>query len=118
MRRSPVRAAARPARRAAASSVRRPARRSTAATPASSPSTTSSASSRMLKFHPLVVASRAAVADDAIALTFAMPPALAGEFRFRAGQHVALRQLVAGREERRTYSIVNPEGAAALTIGV
>jgi ring-1,2-phenylacetyl-CoA epoxidase subunit PaaE len=72
----------------------------------------------MLKFHPLVVASRAAVADDAIALTFAVPPALANEFRFRAGQHVALRQLVAGREERRTYSIVNPEGAAALTIGV
>jgi len=72
----------------------------------------------MLRFHPLVVASRAPVADDAIALTFAVPPALTGEFRFRAGQHVALRQVIDGREERRTYSIVSPEGTEALTIGV
>lgn len=72
----------------------------------------------MLKFHPLVVASRAAVADDAIALTFAVPPGLRDEFRFRAGQHVALRQVIGGQEERRTYSIVSPEGADSLTIGV
>lgn len=72
----------------------------------------------MLKFHPLVVANRTPVADDAIALTLAVPPALAGEFRFRAGQHVAIRSVVEGREERRTYSIVSPEGSATLTIGV
>jgi ring-1,2-phenylacetyl-CoA epoxidase subunit PaaE len=72
----------------------------------------------MLRFHPLVIASRAAIADDAIALTFAVPPALRDEFRFRAGQHVALRRMVGGQEERRTYSIVNPEGADSLTIGV
>ncbi len=72
----------------------------------------------MLKFHPLVIANRAAIADDAIALTFAVPARLQGEFRFRAGQHVALRRVIGGQEERRTYSIVSPEGAAALTIGV
>jgi ring-1,2-phenylacetyl-CoA epoxidase subunit PaaE len=72
----------------------------------------------MLKFHPLAVADRAAVAEDAIALTLAVPPPLAGEFRFRAGQHVAIRCVVDGREERRTYSIVSPEGSASLTIGV
>jgi ring-1,2-phenylacetyl-CoA epoxidase subunit PaaE len=72
----------------------------------------------MLKFHPLVVAGRAEVAEDAVALRFDVPPALAGEFRFQAGQHVAIRGLIEGREERRTYSIVNPEGADALTIGV
>ena len=72
----------------------------------------------MLRFHPLLIANRAPVAEDAIALTFAVPPALAGEFRFRAGQHLALRQFIDGREERRTYSIVNPEGADSLTIGV
>jgi ring-1,2-phenylacetyl-CoA epoxidase subunit PaaE len=72
----------------------------------------------MLRFHPLVIANRAAVADDAVALTFAVPPALRGEFRFRAGQHVAVRRQVGGQEERRTYSIVNPEGAESLTIGV
>ncbi|HTL49388.1 MAG TPA: 2Fe-2S iron-sulfur cluster-binding protein [Steroidobacteraceae bacterium] len=72
----------------------------------------------MLRFHPLVIAGRALVADDAIALTFAVPPTLADEFRFHAGQHLALRQVIDGQEERRTYSIVNPEGSAALTIGV
>jgi ring-1,2-phenylacetyl-CoA epoxidase subunit PaaE len=72
----------------------------------------------MLKFHPLTVASRAAIADDAIALTFAVPAALRDEFRFRAGQHVALRRTIGGQEERRTYSIVNPEGSESLTIGV
>ena len=72
----------------------------------------------MLRFHPLVIASRTAVADDAIALTFGVPAALRDEFGFRAGQHVALRRLIDGQEERRTYSIVNPEGAQSLTIGI
>ena len=72
----------------------------------------------MLRFHPLVVAGRAEIADDAVALTFAVPPALREEFRFAAGQHVAIRRMIDGREERRTYSIVNPEGAESLTIGV
>ena len=72
----------------------------------------------MLRFHPLVIAHRAAIADDAIALTFEVPAALRDEYSFRAGQHVALRMLIDGQEERRTYSIVNPEGAAAITIGI
>ncbi len=72
----------------------------------------------MLKFHPLTIASRAEIADDAIALTFAVPAPLRDEFRFRAGQHVALRRTIGGEEERRTYSVVNPEGSEALTIGV
>jgi ring-1,2-phenylacetyl-CoA epoxidase subunit PaaE len=72
----------------------------------------------MLKFHPLEVAARGEAATDAIALTFAVPPGLRDEFRFRAGQHVAIRRVIDGREERRTYSIVNPEGAQSITIGV
>jgi len=72
----------------------------------------------MLRFHQLAIANRAPVADDAIALTFAVPSTLAEEFRFRAGQHLALKQVIDGQEERRTYSIVNPEGSAALTIGI
>jgi ring-1,2-phenylacetyl-CoA epoxidase subunit PaaE len=72
----------------------------------------------MLRFHPLVITRRADIADDAIALTFAVPPALRDDFRFQAGQHVAIRREVNGQEERRTYSIVNPEGADSLTIGV
>ncbi len=72
----------------------------------------------MLKFHPLAIAGRTAVADDAIALSFAIPGSLRDEFRFCAGQHLALRLRIDGKEERRTYSIVNPEGADRLTIGV
>ncbi|HET8690639.1 MAG TPA: 2Fe-2S iron-sulfur cluster-binding protein [Steroidobacteraceae bacterium] len=72
----------------------------------------------MLTFHPLAVAARTDVADDAIALTLAVPPALRDAFRFRAGQHVAIRREIGGQEERRTYSIVNPEGDDALKIGI
>ncbi|MGH8129910.1 MAG: 2Fe-2S iron-sulfur cluster-binding protein [Steroidobacteraceae bacterium] len=72
----------------------------------------------MLRFHPLAIANRAALADDAFALTFAIPDALRDEFRFQAGQHVVLRLRIGGQEERRTYSIVNSEGADTLTIGV
>ncbi len=72
----------------------------------------------MLKFHPLAISDRRAIADDAVAISFALPEALRAEYRFRAGQHLALRAVIDGREERRTYSIVNPEGATALTIGV
>jgi ring-1,2-phenylacetyl-CoA epoxidase subunit PaaE len=56
----------------------------------------------MLKFHPLAVSDRAPIADDAVALTFAVPPLLAEEFRFKAGQHVAIRCVIDGRVERRT----------------
>lgn len=72
----------------------------------------------MLKFHPLSVVSRTEVADDAVALTLGLPPGLREEYRFLAGQHVAVRAVIDGREERRTYSIVSAEGAAELGIGV
>jgi ring-1,2-phenylacetyl-CoA epoxidase subunit PaaE len=72
----------------------------------------------VLKFHPLAITHRRAVADDAFALTFGLPLALRADFRFLAGQHLALRATIDGKEERRTYSIVNAEGAADLTIGV
>jgi ring-1,2-phenylacetyl-CoA epoxidase subunit PaaE len=72
----------------------------------------------MLRFHTLTVVQRAAIADDAIAVTFALPPGLREAYRFHAGQHVVLRREIGGREERRTYSIVNPEGSDALTIGI
>lgn len=72
----------------------------------------------MLKFHPLAITHRRAAADDAFAVTFGLPEPLRADFRFRAGQHLALRALIDGQEERRTYSIINAEGAEELTIGV
>ena len=72
----------------------------------------------MLKFHPLKIVERAAIADDAVALGFAVPDALRAEYDFLAGQHVAVRAVFNGQEERRTYSIANPEGEGLIRIGV
>lgn len=71
----------------------------------------------MLRFHPLTLESRTAIADDAVCLAFAVPEPLRDEYRFVAGQHLALR-IEAEGGERRTYSIVSPEGSAQLRIGV
>ena len=72
----------------------------------------------MLKFHPLKIAERTTVADDAMALGFTLPEELRADYRFLAGQHVVVRITLDGREERRTYSIVSPEGADRLRIGI
>ncbi|GAA4228300.1 phenylacetate-CoA oxygenase/reductase subunit PaaK [Actinomadura meridiana] len=41
-----------------------------------------------------------------------MPPPLADDYDFRPGQFLTLRRLVDGQEERRSYSICAPAGAA------
>ena len=43
--------------------------------------------------------------DDAISIVFDVPPALAGHFRYSAGQYLALRVQVGGQEYRRCYSM-------------
>ena len=58
------------------------------------------------------------IADDAVALGFAVPDTLRAEYDFMAGQHIAVRAIFDGQEERRTYSIANPEGSDQLRIGV
>lgn len=67
----------------------------------------------MARFHKLAVASVERLCADAVAVTFDVPPSLAGEFAFRAGQHVVLRN----GDERRSYSICAPVGGP-LRIGV
>ncbi|HLK74159.1 MAG TPA: 1,2-phenylacetyl-CoA epoxidase subunit PaaE [Streptosporangiaceae bacterium] len=70
-------------------------------------------------FHPLRVASIERLTDDAVAVTFDVPPELREQFRFRAGQHVSIRSPVAGDEVRRNYSICAPAtGDQRLRIGV
>lgn len=71
-----------------------------------------------LTFHPLTIAARDAVAEDAVCLTLGIPPAVRAEYDFQPGQHVALRTTIAGKEVRRTYSIVNCTAGAELKIGV
>ncbi|MCY0903962.1 1,2-phenylacetyl-CoA epoxidase subunit PaaE [Arthrobacter sp. H14-L1] len=65
---------------------------------------------RRASFHTLSVSAVRRLTEDAIEVTFAVPPALAGAFDYLPGQYVALRTTLtdeAGepRELRRSYSI-------------
>ncbi len=64
------------------------------------------------RFHTLTVAGVTRLCADAVAVTFDVPAELADEYAFRAGQSLTLRKRIDGRDERRSYSICAPEGAA------
>ncbi|MFF3746583.1 1,2-phenylacetyl-CoA epoxidase subunit PaaE [Streptomyces kronopolitis] len=59
-------------------------------------------------FHPLQVREIERLTDDAVAVTFTVPPELHTTFRHTPGQHIALRRSFDGQEIRRTYSICAP----------
>ena len=69
-------------------------------------------------FHALRVASVGRLTDDAVAVTFEVPPELREEFRFRAGQHVTVRTPALAGDLRRNYSICAPATSGTLRIGV
>ena len=60
--------------------------------------------------------------DDAVAITFTVPPELREAYAFRAGQHLTVRRIVDGEDIRRSYSICStPDDLARhgrLRIGV
>lgn len=62
-------------------------------------------------FAELRVADVERLCDDAVAVTFDVPPERAAEFAFRPGQSLTVRRRVDGHEERRSYSICAPAGA-------
>lgn len=68
-------------------------------------------------FHRLRVERVDRLCDDAVAVTFEVPDALAEHYRFRAGQYLTLRLVTPDGEQRRSYSICAPEGGPA-RIGV
>jgi ring-1,2-phenylacetyl-CoA epoxidase subunit PaaE len=72
----------------------------------------------MSKFHPLRIAKVERETRDAVALTFAVPPELAPQFRFEAGQHVTVRKAIGGEDIRRSYSICSTVQAGELRIAV
>jgi ring-1,2-phenylacetyl-CoA epoxidase subunit PaaE len=67
---------------------------------------------RRPEFHPLTVSGVERLTDDAVAVTFAVPAELAEEYRFTPGQALTLRRVDGDRDERRSYSICAPMGAA------
>jgi ring-1,2-phenylacetyl-CoA epoxidase subunit PaaE len=70
------------------------------------------------RFHTLKVAAIERLTDDAVAITFAVPPELRDAYRFAAGQHVSLVCAAAGDDTRRSYSICAPAGSGTLKVGV
>ena len=60
------------------------------------------------EFHPLTVARVDPLTDDSAAVTFDVPPALAGRFAFAPGQSLTVRR----GAERRSYSICAVKGRA------
>jgi ring-1,2-phenylacetyl-CoA epoxidase subunit PaaE len=50
--------------------------------------------------------------DDAVAVTFDVPAELAEDYAFKPGQALTLRRVDGDRDERRSYSICAPAGAA------
>jgi len=66
-------------------------------------------------FHSLRVAAIDELTDDAVALTFEVPPALAADFAFTPGQHLNIR---GGDDVRRSYSICTAPSSGRLRIGV
>ncbi|MFB7632506.1 2Fe-2S iron-sulfur cluster-binding protein [Streptomyces sp. NPDC056149] len=70
-------------------------------------------------FHPLRVREIERLTDDAVAVTFTVPPELRADFRHTPGQHIAVRRTVDGQEIRRTYSVCTPATEApVLRVGI
>ncbi len=72
----------------------------------------------MSKFHPLAIARIDRETRDAVAITFAVPDALAGLYRFEPGQHVSVRASVDGADVRRSYSVCSGPRDGVLRIAV
>lgn len=61
-------------------------------------------------FHSLNLAGEPRREADALIVTLDVPSALAETFRYKPGQHLALRATIGGEELRRTYSICSGPG--------
>ena len=69
-------------------------------------------------FHRLRITEVTPLTDEAVAVTFDVPPELAADFGYRAGQHVTVRAQVDGADLRRSYSISSSANGGKLRIGV
>ena len=70
-----------------------------------------------LEFHRVPIASVERLCEDAVAVTFDVPPHLAGLYAFRPGQSLTVRRPGDAADERRSYSICAAAGDR-LRIGV
>lgn len=75
-------------------------------------------SRRRARFHTLEVSGVRRLTDDAVEVTFAVPPELDDEYAFLPGQHVALRAHLDGDELRRSYSLCRPPAPGAISVAI
>jgi len=71
-----------------------------------------------LHFHPLRVRSVRPETDEAVVVSFDVPAELADQFRFTQGQHLTLKETIAGSEQRRSYSICAGPADGELRVGI
>ncbi|HEX6286669.1 MAG TPA: FAD-binding oxidoreductase, partial [Acidimicrobiia bacterium] len=71
-----------------------------------------------LEFHELRLTEVTPLTDDAVAVTFDVPPELADRFDYLPGQHVTVRRIIEGDDVRRSYSICAPAGSGKLRVGI
>ena len=73
---------------------------------------------KMSIFHTLKVADVRRLTPSSVAISLEVPDELKEEFRFKAGQHLTLKQEIDGKEVRRAYSISSATSAPQLTVGI
>ena len=72
----------------------------------------------MHDFHPLTIAEAKRETAETISLRLVVPAALREHFRFKPGQHLAVRAQIDGKEQRRSYSICSGPGESELRIAI
>jgi ring-1,2-phenylacetyl-CoA epoxidase subunit PaaE len=70
------------------------------------------------RFHRLKVVEVERLTDDAVAVTFEVPPQLRDSFSYLPGQHVTVKAEIDGADVRRSYSICANANRGDLRIGV
>ncbi len=70
------------------------------------------------KFHHLTVRDLRRETDDAISISFELPPALKADYGFAPGQYLTLRTTLDGEEVRRSYSICSGPDDGEIRIAV
>jgi ring-1,2-phenylacetyl-CoA epoxidase subunit PaaE len=78
----------------------------------------SGAARRHGTFHPLRVSAVEPLTDEAVAISFEVPPELREDYAFAPGQHLTLQYEITGEDVRRNYSICAPAGSGRLQIAV
>jgi phenylacetate-CoA oxygenase/reductase, PaaK subunit len=73
---------------------------------------------RRARFHRLTVTDVRALTDDAIEVTFAVPPEHANDYSYAPGQYIAIRTSLVGEQVRRSYSICQAPVAGELKVAI